>query len=170
MSEYPAVNKNTGPLDHAMAVLGKVQNIISITCFVLMSIFVLTGVAMRFVFKIPFTWGEEISRYLMVCGVLIGISMGVREKAHLGVTVFIGMMPPKMAKYVSMLGNVITTLAYFVLVYLSYLFITSTYQYGQRSPALDIPMHLVYCVLFLGFLISAIESIIVIYQDLLAKG
>lgn len=70
--------------DRFMRLVGWLQNIFSVVPLVLMCFIVLVSVIMRYALKIPFTWGEEAARYLMIFAAMLAIGMGVREKAHLG--------------------------------------------------------------------------------------
>lgn len=55
-----------------------------------MTVSVLLAIVLRYVLKVPNIAGEEISRYLLVTIVFIGISMCVRTRSHMGVTIFSG--------------------------------------------------------------------------------
>lgn len=157
------------PFDKIMKVLGTIQNIFSIVPLVAMCFIVLASVIMRYVLKVPFTWGEEAARYLMVFASMIAIGMGVREKAHLGVTMIVGALPKKIQFYVSAFAQVLVILIFGLLAYLSSVFIRNQYQYGQTSAALKLPMYLVYGMMLMGFGFGAIEGIYVFYRDYIRK-
>lgn len=64
----------------------------------------LTGVAMfviaignallRYFFDSPLIWGEEIARYCMVWGTLIGVALGYRAGTHVAITLLANVVPP----------------------------------------------------------------------------
>jgi C4-dicarboxylate transporter DctQ subunit len=139
-------------------------NYLSIVCFVLMSIFVLAGVAMRFIIQAPFPWGEEISRYLMVVAVALGIGQGVREKAHLGVTMIVSAVPPLVGRIMDVVASLICIFAYSLISYCAYSFTMRNYRFGQKSPALDLPMYVMYAILAIGFVMSAVESLNMLFR------
>jgi C4-dicarboxylate transporter DctQ subunit len=153
------VIKTASVMQKIIATLGVFQDYVSMVCFVLMGIFVLTSVFMRFVIQVPFSWGEEISRYLMVVGIMLGIGLGVKENTHLGVTMFVEAMPHKVCKILKLFTFIINIFAYGLLTYVSFMFMISNYHFAQRSPALDIPMWWMYGIVALGFLLSMMESI-----------
>ena len=80
------------------AVLAKIEDAFSMLCMTGMVIAVLVGVALRFIFRMPNPYGEEISRYLLIAAVFIGISLAQRERAHLGIDNLVMVLPQKWAK------------------------------------------------------------------------
>jgi C4-dicarboxylate transporter DctQ subunit len=146
-------------------IISKIENIISAMCFMFMSIFVLIGIVMRFILRIPNQFGEEASRYLMICGIFLGISMGVRKKAHLGIQVFVEKLPAKISKIVKISASLITISSFFIFAYVAYLFVLIQHRFGQTSPAMNIPMYIVYSTILLGLCLSLIRSIMVFCND-----
>lgn len=136
------------------------QSWVSMLCFVLMSVFVLAGVVMRFLLQIPFSWGEEISRYLMVVAITLGIGMGVRDKAHLGVAMVVDTVPPRVSRVMKIIACIINIFGYLFLAYVSYEFTAMNHEFGQESPALTLPMWIMYAVMLIGFFLSAVESVV----------
>ncbi|HSV56754.1 MAG TPA: TRAP transporter small permease subunit, partial [Magnetospirillaceae bacterium] len=58
-----------------------VDTLASAFCAVLfgaMTVSVLLGVFFRYVVNLPLAWTEEVSRYLMIWGASIGITLGIR--------------------------------------------------------------------------------------------
>jgi len=154
-------------LDRLMAFI---ENLISIAGFSAMVVLVVVGILSRFVFHIPFMWIEEASRYLMVAGVYVGVSMGIRDKAHLGLTALIDALPPKPKKLLQMTLNVIMI---FLCLYFSIYTISFMHQVqtnGQASPALRFPMWIVYIPMGIGFIFGTIRSLMVFWNDFICKA
>ncbi len=64
----------------------------SVMCSILigaMTLAVLTGVFFRYVLNLPLSWPEEVSRYLMIWGASVAISLGIRADEHVGLTVIL---------------------------------------------------------------------------------
>ena len=74
-----------------------------------MTVSVLLAIVLRYVLKVPNIAGEEISRYLLVTIVFIGISMCVRTRSHMGVTIFVDMLPACLRRVVMVIADIITT-------------------------------------------------------------
>ena len=160
---------NATTVDKTMHILGWLQNIFSVAPLVLMCFIVLISVIMRYALKIPFTWGEEAARYLMIFAAMLAISMGVREKAHLGVTIFTGLLPEKVRFVVTGFAQLVNLAIYCCLAFLSWQLIAAQFKFGQFSAALKLPMYLVYGMLLLGFGFSCIESLYVFWRDFIRK-
>lgn len=163
------MKQNITVVDKIMKVVGWLQNIFSVVPLIAMCVIVLASVIMRYALKIPFTWGEEAARYLMIFASMIAIAMGVREKSHLGVTIFTGLLPEKVKNIVTALSQLICIGIYVLLTYLSWMFIAAQYKFGQVSAALKIPMYLIYGMMLLGFGFSCIEAIYVFWRDFIRK-
>ena len=59
-------NSTGSVFDTVMDVIGKVQAVLAVVPLVAMCFIVLASVIMRYLLHIPFTWGEEAARYLMI--------------------------------------------------------------------------------------------------------
>ena len=77
-------------LDQAFS---KVEGFLSVVLFLAMVAIVCWSVICRYALKIPFLQSEELARYLMIYIVYIGTSIGVKSKSHIGVEVFVDMLP-----------------------------------------------------------------------------
>lgn len=137
----------------------KAELAISITAFTLMLLDVLAGIIMRKFMKIAFPWGEEAARYLMITGILAGLGICARERAHLSVDLFCNMLPKAPRRVVAMTAELCTIACYAFLTVTSAMFVVKNSQLGQISASLRIPLWCVYCILLLGFLISLLEEL-----------
>ena len=82
------------------------DKIIGVACGLLfgaMTIVVLMGVVSRYIFSAPFNWVEETSRYLMIWGASLAISLGVSAGEHVGLTMILDALKPGKAKKVLMM-------------------------------------------------------------------
>jgi len=130
---------------------------------------VLIGIVMRFLLRAPNMYGEEISRYLLIACVFIGVSIGVREKAHLGIDSIVNALPKKASNVVHFISDTITALVYMMLAVMSCRFALTVKSFGQKSPSMQfLPMYLVYSLLLLGFMLSSIRAVMMIWNDYFA--
>ncbi len=114
--------------------------LILITSFLVGIIFL--QVVLRFVFNFSIAEIDELSRYLFVWVIFLGISYGFREKAHLGVVFFVGLLPPKIKKAFLVGIELLVTIFFVVVVVTGYKMVLFTM--AQRSATLLIPMGYVY--------------------------
>ncbi len=141
-----------------LKILDNAEEVSSVIFFSIMSVIVLWAVICRFILKIPFSWGEESARYLMIYGIFIGISIAVRTRAHLGVEAFMNMMPARFQKSIDIFSNTLCVIIYIVLFYLSVQLTMQLYGRGQTSAAMQIPMWLAYLAMPIGLFLSSIRS------------
>ena len=147
-------------------VMEKAECFVTSLCMAGMVITVLVGIVLRFILKIPNAYGEEISRYLMIAAVFIGISMAARERAHLGIDSLVNALPPKAGKALRVFTDVISCFLYGFLAMESFRFCSLAMQYNQKSPSMNfLPMYLVYGLLLVGFILSTITAVLVILND-----
>ena len=133
--------------------------------FAAMLIDVIAGIIMRKVLKIAFPWGEELARYLMIAGIMAGLGVCVRQRTHTRVDLFINFLPKISHGYFLLFDDLITLLCYIALDYYSIQFLNANKGLGQFSSTLHFPMYWVYYLLIIGFTLSAIEQIYLIYKD-----
>lgn len=88
------------------------------TAFLLLVIFVMMilQIIMRYIFDNPLTWSEEIARLSLFWMAFLGATMAVRDKAHLSVDLLTHKIPPKPAKVLAVVVNIL------ILVFLGVLF------------------------------------------------
>lgn len=139
--------------------LDRVEEILSIVVFSIMCLVVLWSVICRFILRIPFSIGEELARYLMIYGIFIGVSIGVRRNAHLGVEAFASMLPKATHYAVDIISQVLSLALYVAFFYFSARLTQNIYQNGQTSAAMLIPMWLAYLALPVGFGLSVVRSV-----------
>ncbi|PQD95737.1 TRAP transporter small permease [Pradoshia eiseniae] len=72
-----------------------IVDFIGMIAIAVMTIIVSLQVFSRYFFSYTPRWSEEVSLLLLVWVSFIGIAVGFREKLHIGVGVFVGMLPKK---------------------------------------------------------------------------
>ena len=151
------------------SLITNIEAAISITCMVLMCVFILAAVVMRFILRIPFPWGEEASRYLMIITVMIGVAIGVKERVHLGVTFVTNAVPRAVGQIMQFIKSLIVIGVFALLAWLAFRFTALNFQFGQSSPALNIPMFIMSAVMVFGFSLSCLDSILNFIEDFFIK-
>jgi TRAP-type C4-dicarboxylate transport system permease small subunit len=101
------------------------------------------------VFFTALSWTEELSRYLLVWGSLFAATVAYKQNSHIAITFVVEKLKNQTRKKVSMLTYFITIIFFIVGIYYGTKMISL--QIFQRSPALLIPMKIVYLCLPLSF-------------------
>lgn len=143
-------------------VVSKIEELIAVIGLSAMTIITLVAVFFRYVLQSPIIWSEEAARYLMVWSTMLGISIATRQKAHLGIDIFISMAPKKAQRLLEILSTLMMIVMFVFLVIISIVFIRSALRTNNVSPMLRIPFYIIYLALPIGFGLSAVRSV----QDL----
>ena len=145
-------------------VLGYITNIM----IVLLTVFVFSQVAARYIFNIYLDWTEEASRYLMIWVVLLGAAKALKEDAHPKVTFIVEILPKKAKYLVMILTNIISALFYIIMIVYGYQF--CILNLSQLSLSLKIPMGLIFASLPLGGFFLLIVTISDTIKNLMHLG
>ena len=140
-------------------IVSKIEELIATVGLGAMSIITIMAVFFRYVFQSPITWSEEAARYLMIWSTLLGISIATRQKAHLGIDIFVSMAPKKLQHVLEIFSWTMLIIMYLFLVWTSILFIMNAVKTGNVTPMLRIPFSIVYLALPIGFGLSAIRGL-----------
>lgn len=136
----------------------KFENYTTIFCFTMMSVVTLFAVFFRYALSNPIIWAEEVSRYLMIWGIFIGLGIVTRKNAQLGIDIIINFTPIKVKKVLGVITNIILILAYIILFVVSIKFVLVSKDLGQLTPILRIKFYLVYLAMPIGFLLCIYRS------------
>lgn len=136
----------------------------------------LLGIMMAVVFAQTFTryvvfhslpWSEELSRFLFVGIIVVGINLGISENMMVRIDIidgFLGKNSAKIAEIIRQLIGLLTNAA-FAYSTLDLIKIGSV----QTSPSLHVPMSAMYTILLIGFVLACI-SVLVKIAELLTKS
>ncbi len=101
-----------------MKLINKIPSLVAGAALLMLVVFTIAAVAMRYVFAAPLHWLEEMSGLLMIWIVMIGAIVTERDKQHLSVPMLTDLLPTRLRALVGML---ITLLSVAVLGYMAYL-------------------------------------------------
>lgn len=111
--------------------LSKITIFMVILLAAVMVLTVLIGVFFRYVLHNSLSWTEELARYLMIWAALLSISIGIKDKEHVGIQLIIRKLPIKYARILNFLVNII------ILIFLSVLSYKGMYIANKAIPQLS---------------------------------
>ena len=120
-----------------------------------MLLLVLMGVLQilfRFVLNFSLSWTEELSRYLFILMVYTGASLALKRKKHVRVELIDIYVKSKIKKYIFIFNDIVMIWLLLLVGYAGLKISMTTYEMEQLSPALGLPMYLVYGIIPLTFL------------------
>jgi len=128
-----------------------------------MATIIFAQVISRYVVGKPFTWSEELGRYIFVWMSFLGMAVAVKEGSHVALDVILQKLSGYKKKILITINNVMVLLFGVIVTYsgirLFYIGI------GQSSPTLRIPMQYIYLVIP----ISGILLIYFVINDFVAQ-
>jgi TRAP-type C4-dicarboxylate transport system permease small subunit len=122
-------------------------------------------VIMRYIFSNAPSWTEELTRYAFIWCAYFGVSLGIKKDAHISVMAVINLLPKKGQKVMHIVANLIFLAFAVIILVLGYQTMVTVASLGRRSPALEIPMYLVYAALPVGFICIVVRLIQAIYKQ-----
>jgi len=116
-----------------------------------MTFVVLLGVVFRYVLRMPLSWTEELSRYLMIWAASLAISLGIKENSHVGLTILIDAAKSKVVRVILESAIFFVTLVFLVIMtyYSILMVIEAKWQISQGLgitmvlPTLAIPVSMI---------------------------
>lgn len=125
----------------------------------LMSIIIALQVLMRYVFQSSLSWSEEVARYLFIWLIYIGISYGVKKNAHVAVTATDLILTPHQQRWMRLISNTVFLAFALCIFYYGRHVCATIARLGQQSPAMDIPMWVVYAAVPTGFCLTCLRLV-----------
>jgi len=132
-----------------------------------MFLMVFLQVIFRYVIHVPFSFSEELARYLMVWIVCIGAAGAYGKGMHIGVNLFTGLLPATGQKWVARLVHLAVGGLMGVIIFeggrLSYLLA------NQLSPAMEIKMTWPYLAVPVGAVLILIQAAALLFKGFAGK-
>lgn len=140
---------------------------------VMITLIMMLQIVMRYVFNASLSWPEELTRYCFVWSTFIGISYSIRRGTMLKIDAILSMMPKGMQKIIVVLTELIVLVFFGYLLFNSVEVVTGIYASGQKSPAIGIPMYIIYSCTIVGFSLAVLRSfqvLVVSVKDIVAPS
>ncbi|MBD8014616.1 TRAP transporter small permease [Planococcus wigleyi] len=112
---------------------------------VIMVLLVFFQIVSRAMFSTSFSWTNELARYMMVWLAFLGGGIAFQHNAHIGIEAIVERFSVRWQKFIQLAVMVICISFFIILIVTGLEFTTSSMT--QSSPALNIPMGLVYLAL-----------------------
>lgn len=127
------------------------------------SLLLFVNVLMRYVFLMPIYWAEEFVRYLMVWMIFIGASQVAVGGGHVSVDIVPRLLSKRANEFLAFFVNIVAILFCLVLSYYSLGQALRVKAAGQISPAMEMPMWIVYLSIPLGTFLMLLRYIYQLY-------
>ena len=126
---------------------------------ILMAILLIVGVFMRNVMNSSLTFSEEIASALLIVVSFFGLGYCARKGRHITMSIVFDMVSNKYKKLFMIVISLVSAIATAYITYLAIRYVLNVKSLGRVTPALQIPIYLIYSVVPFGFLLATIEYI-----------
>ncbi|RKX73819.1 MAG: hypothetical protein DRP87_18185 [Spirochaetes bacterium] len=118
------------------------------------------GVIFRYVLASPLTWTNELSRYLLIFTVLFGACLALRLNQFVKIECIVNLFPYKIRKIVILFSELMIICFLLVCIFSPTALIQKAILTKTISPALGIPMVILYTTLRTGFIVMLFSLIL----------
>jgi TRAP-type C4-dicarboxylate transport system permease small subunit len=125
----------------------------------IMTILLFVQVIMRRVFSQSLYWSEELARYIFIWLIYFGISYGAKIVKHIRIEAFLAIFPKKIRPFVVILGDLLFLAFAIFIIFTSFELVKKQIILKQQSPAIHLPIAVVYAAPFVGFILTSIRQI-----------
>ncbi|MGB0466985.1 MAG: TRAP transporter small permease [Pontibacterium sp.] len=132
------------------------ENILSLL-MVSMTLLVFIEVILRFGFNTGIHWAQEVTLLLAAWFVLFGASYGVKVGAHIGVDVFVKLLPNGVHRAITLLAIVLCLFYCGLFIYGSWIYLAKLKMIGIELEDLPIPKWTTTSILVIGFVLLALR-------------
>lgn len=128
-------------------------------CIIITVITLVSGlqVVCRYLFNNSLTWSEEVSRYLFVWTGFLTLSLSIKCRSIISIDAFVLWMPRRVRAGLNMVVYLFCSVVFSMLSVNAWHMVTSSA--GQTSPALGLPLAIVYAGPLLGLTLSIFRSL-----------
>lgn len=133
-------------------------------CMIVMMTVIFVQTATRYLVFYSIPWSEELSRYLYVTLTLMGMNLAITSKQLVRIDIIDNYLKPEHDKWLQVFRCALALVITVVFFYSSFGMIATSAT--QSSPAMGISMQIMYAILGIGFLLSAIASLFELYDAL----
>jgi TRAP-type C4-dicarboxylate transport system permease small subunit len=139
-------------------IINRCLYVLSLTLFIIMFGITTINVFLRYLFNSPIPWAVELGRYSFVGVIFLGTSYVMRENGHIGLDIFIGMLPEKLNRVVVFIGRIIVMI--FLVTFIIQAFRMTLTNINVQSAGMLIPMAIPYSFMIIGGVGMLIELVL----------
>ncbi len=145
-------------------ILNNTEKFITLICLISMTVIIIVQVIFRYFIGSALTWPDELARYLFIYATYFGISYVEHEEKHLSITTIRTYCGTFGKKYVPIIVYLISAAICIVLTFWGISMVDFVKTTNQISPYMQFPMYFLYFCLPFGFGLTAIRTLINLYN------
>ena len=140
----------------------KLELSICIVLISLMTMLIFIQVVMRYIIGSSLAWSEELARYIFIWLIYLGIPYAAKKMKHIRIEAALKLFPRKLRPYIVLTGDIIFFAFSVVITVTAFSLVAKQTASGQHSPAMQLPMWIVYLAPAVGFALTSFRQMQVI--------
>ena len=144
--------------------ISSVSDVAAMICFSAMTILVFLSVILRYCFAISFRWSDELTRYIFIYIVFLGIPIAYRHGDHVVIEIVTRLLPERIRRWLPIPTHAIVGLMMLILG-VAGLWLTFGRMGRALTPGLQIPRAYMHAALPIGVFFLLIEIAIKLRQS-----
>lgn len=156
-----------------MRFIKKIDELISVALLAGLTVFAFTQVLFRFVLNLPLDWSEELIRYILIVLIYLSTVVTVREGTMIRVELIDFVIKGKAKKVLDLVINIVCMAFMIFLSYQTTFLVRNAFSVNQTSPALEIPLGIMYGMEGVMFALMALmfaKQIVVKFMELTGRA
>jgi len=142
------------------------EETILVLLLIIISCVMMAQIIARYVFNDSMSWPEEFARYCYIWTVFLSLGFTLKKGSMLRVGLVMDMLPNKVRNSIKIVTDLIM-LVIFVIFFIHSVEVTKNIELtGQTSPAMQLPMWIMYCSTVIGFSLATIRIVQVIVHGI----
>jgi C4-dicarboxylate transporter DctQ subunit len=146
-----------------------VENVVASAALAAAAVIAIVAVVLRYVFNVLIFWSEEAVIYLVLLSVFVGAVITLRHNEHVRVDLLPLLVRGRAELAVQVLATVLTLLYLAVIGGYGWLLLFEPASRDTVTPALKLPLWVVYFALPLGFTLMFLRTLEVLFRQLTGR-
>lgn len=122
--------------------LARLEEFILVALFAFMAVMNFLNVVCRYCFASSFSFTEEVTITAFVWVSMVGIAVGYKRLAHLGMSFLVDHMPKKVQPFMALLSMICSVVLILLLFQYGSEMVSNQMRLGSKTPALGMPMYI----------------------------
>jgi len=140
-----------------LKVITKTEELILSYSVIGMAALLIVSVIMRTIFNSSLTFSEEVAQALLILISFFGLEYCARKGKSISMSIVFDRVNNKNKKLFMIVISIVSAVSMLYLTYIAFGYVMSVKELGRVTPALQIPMYLIYATVPIGFLLISIE-------------
>lgn len=149
-------------------ILARIENFLAAATLGTAAGLAIVGVILRYVFDYIIFWSGEAVIYLIIFSTFIGAVITLRHNEHVSVDILPLVLGERGKRVLTLLGSVMIVVYCGIIGFYAWILVTEPGIRNTVTPALDLPLWIVYLALPIGLTLMLLRSLEIVYRS--ARG